>query len=488
MSTHNNYAKNQSLNNQIYIALQKNKLEETIKKLGVPILDSKLICRYPWRSIKEIRAGEKILFKFRILMSIMLSLPAGLSYLLYQQLLIITKPRVKKISKNHIFISSIIHEGEFHKEMNERNFFWGSIKEFENNTNTSNCYILIPFKKIKINTLKLAGIHEVVDLRSCRAHFFGIRHFSILIISNLFYSIKLIQLLCRSKEKVRVAGLILEDHKQVLGKDLSATIYTKLLVSDLCRLISNQKVFYTCEGQSWEISLLQKIGTDIKVYAVVHVPMKIADSLISVYGSLDKLKKPLKLSFLSPGRLSSNLLFGLIDKKYPIIEVEAQRFIKKEKVQIKLLKKKTVNAISVFLEVDSNCNEELLGIIIGCFTQIPAEHVFIYPHPSIKNIIHKTKFPSFMSLPINYIPTQINLFSPSTSAFIDEIFLGSTIAIYQPVLGYSPLGFSSMEFYFDNEKALLDLISRRPVLRKTHIKPIVNLNVNLELWKKLLSK
>jgi hypothetical protein len=473
---------------EIYNFLGNTWFSKFAESLNIPILNNKLICRYPWNSTKKTTPKMNTFLVLKICLNAVLSLPTGLAYLVYQQLLMTRISKVKEINEKDIFISSIIYQNEYQENITSENFFWGPLKNLSIDLNRSTCYVLVPYKRIRIEETKTSQNYKTVDLRSCRSSFFLTRACITLLAANVFYISVIFKLFFKPRTIKEIRELILEEHQLILGRELSSTVFIEMLMTDFSKLIFNTKIFFTCEGQQWEISMLQQISVHNDIYAVVHVPLRAENSQINVYGIIDAFSKPLNLKFLTPGENSKKLLSTVIKEKYPIFNVEAQRFIKGSQVQKGLPIKKTDQFISVFLSADYEYDEDLLKMLIESFPEILGDHIYVYPHPSDRKILDKKKIPKFMTVSETYIPTHINLFSLSTSTFLNKIFFGSLIAIYQPVIGFSPLGDLNHELYFNNKESLIELIKRNYIFQQNDIVTVVNTNENLKLWQKILSE
>ena len=473
---------------EIYNFLGDTWLSKLAESLNIPILNNKLICKYPRNPTKKTNSRPKTFLVLNICLNTVLSLPIGLAYLIYQQLLMVRVSKIKAINERDIFVSSIIYQNEYHENTISENFFWGPLKNLSIELNRSTCYVLVPYKKIRIEETKTSQKYKTVDLRSCRSSFFLTRYFITLLASNVFYISVVFKLFFKSRTTKEMKKLILEEHQLILGRELSSTIFIQMLMTDFSKLVLKNRVFFTCEGQNWEISMLKEISAHNNLYAVVHVPLRAGDSQINVYELIDEFSKPSNLTFLTPGENSRKLLSAVIKGKYPIRDVEAQRFIKGDQIQKSLPLNKRGQSISLFLSADYNYDLDLLNMLIESFSEIPGDHIYVYPHPSDRKILDKQTIPKFMTVSDKYIPTHINLFSLSTSTFLNKIFFGSVIAIYQQVSGFSPLGDLNHDLFFNDKETLIELIKRNYIFQQNDIVTVINTNENLKLWQKFLSE
>ncbi len=462
----------------------------------MPLIDNKFICKYSWEPdldnhIKEQNVIRKMSFA-KLLMSFVKLLTSpfyGISYLLWQLITCIDITRSSTTSANVFFISPSIHIKEFSNS--DENFlgFWGNVKNLKETNNLNPMYLLVPYKQIKINSNTNDQRRYLSDLRSFRSKYFFLKYFVTLCISNFYFISKLMKLLYLSQNKATLEHTyILNNYNYLLGKNLSSVIFLKLLFIDfLDNIPQNSRMIYTCEGQSWEFSLLLSNKKVFKFYGNLHVPYRDMDTLIKSYSLLRLIKKPEEIEFLVTGQASKVKFSEVIGDSYRVSVVEGQRFIYTQRYE-NFKPNDDANTIALYLDANYNANKTLIPLVKQVAIELNYKRLFIHDHPTLVNQKLYSNYEPLVvanSKDFSCVAT-INLFSPSTSAMIKPRFFGEIVAIYQPIKGESALCGLSKNFFFYDKKSLLEIMELKPVLKQIDLMDIVNLDAGLPSWKRFL--
>jgi hypothetical protein len=464
-----------------------------IKKLcsyfSVPLIDNRLVCKYPWDKDTNNHANKQNTIQKISVTKLLFSPLYGAVYMLWKLITCILIRRDSVHNSNMFFISPSIHIKEFSNSGESTPGFWGNVKNLQETKDLNPMYVLVPYRQIKVPPNLDNHGYNTTDLRSFRSKFFFLRYFLVLCISNLYFISKLISLVYFFQNKANLEyTYILKNYSYLLGKNLSSAIYLKLLFIDFHKSIpENSTIIYTCEGQSWEFSLLLSDKKEVKFYGDLHVPYREMDSQIKSYSLLSLIKKPKEIEFIVTGQVSKVKFTEVIGDAYSIFELEAQRFIYTPRVN-NLKPKFHDNTMALYLDTNLNTNEKLILLVKHVAHKMNYTKLFVNDHPSLVN---KKLYSNYEPLVIanskdsNQI-SSINLFSPSTSAMIKPKFIGKVVAIYQPVKGESALWGIDRKFFFYDEKSFFDVINIKPVLTNKDLLKIVNLDGEFPFWKRFL--
>jgi hypothetical protein len=456
---------------------------------SVPFIDNRLICKYPWEKDTSNHADEQNTIYKISLIKLLFSPLYGAVYMLWKLITCILIPKDSANISNVFFISTSIHIKEFSNSDDSTRGFWGNVKNLHETKNLNPIYVLVPYKQITVPSNLSNQGYNIADLRSFRSKFFPLRYFSVLCISNLYFISKLISLAYFFPDKNSLEYIyILKNYNYLLGKNLSSAIYLKLLFIDFHKSIpGNSTIIYTCEGQSWEFSLLLSNKKEVKFYGNLHVPYREMDSQIKSYSLLSLIKKPKEVEFIVTGQVSKLKFAEVTGNAFSIFELEAQRFIYAPRINI-LKPKFYDNTIALYLDTNFETNETLISLVKHVAHELNYTKIFVNDHPSL---INKKLYANCEPLVVanskdsNQI-SSINLFSPSTSTMIQSKFLGKVVAIYQPIKGESALWGIDKKFFFYDEKSFFDVINIKPILTSKDLWKVVNLDGGLPFWKSFL--
>lgn len=455
----------------------------------IPTFDNQLICRYPWYENAYPNLSKQI-YKQLLTLGIVVVAPfIGTLYIFWQLINTILIPRVKLKNSGTYLVSSAIHFEEFLNLPNEKLGFWGSIKDLQELRNLNPTYILVPYKRIKPGSNISTNNYHIVDLRALRSKSFFIKYFFVFHLSNLYFTIKLIPILFRFyTTNIAKFADTFYNYKYILGKNLSSTIYLKLLLTDLnAKLEKKANLIFSCEGQSWEMSLLLSGNPQSKFYGNLQIPFRHNDTQIKSYALVKKFKTPEQLNFITVGQKSKEQFIQIIGPQFKVIEAEGQRFISARK-NVKPRSEFDAKSISLYLDANVQANKKLIQMIRNSVIEMNSKKLYIYDHPSCVNeklypardsfITINPKAPSRIS--------SINIFSSSTSAVINPKFFGTMVAVYQPISGESPLWGTHKKIFFNDKQTLFMILKNNQIFQESDLDGIVNLDDDFHLWRKFL--
>ena len=455
----------------------------------MPLLDNRFICKYPWERGSNNHVREQNVIGKMSFTKLLISPFYGVGYLLWQLILCNSITRSSITTTNVFFISPSIHIKEFSNSDESFLGFWGNVKHLTEIKSLNPMYVLVPYKQIKIDSNLNKQSNNLSDLRSFRSKYFFLKYFATLSISNFYFIIKLMKLCYFSQNKASPEhAYILKNYTYLLGKNLSSAIFLKLLFINFLESIpDNSRMIYTCEGQSWEFSLLLGDKKEFRFYGNLHVPYRDMDTQIKSYSLLRLIKKPKEVEFLVTGQASKVKFTEVIGGSYHVTEIEGQRFIYAQ-TDDNFKPDVYDKTIALYLDTNFNVNKTLISLVKQVALELNYRRLFIYDHPSLLNQkLYSSYEPLVVSNSKDFSHmASVNLFSPSTSAMIKPRFLGKVVAIYQPIEGESALCGLSKNYFFYDKKSLLEIMDLKPVLRQVDLMDIVNLDVGFPAWKRFL--
>lgn len=455
----------------------------------VPILDNQLICKYPWYAKKDINLLKQTNNLLLLIGYVLTSPFIGVLYIFWQMINTRLIPRAKLENSGLYLISSAIHFEEFSNLPDKKIGFWGNMKDLQELKDLKPTYILVPYKQISPHPIISQKNYNVEDLRALRSKYFFIKYFTVFLLSNLYFIYKLIPILYGYFFKnTTILTNTIQNYKYVLGKNLSSSIYLKLLFIDFNTNIKNRSnILYSCEGQSWEFSLLVSNTNHSKFYGNLQIPFRENDTQIKSYALIKRFKTPKEINFITVGNRSSKRFIQIIGAQFKIIEAEGQRFISAG-LDVNLRSKFDHKSISLYLDTDVQTNKKLVEMICKFTIEMNFEKLYIYDHPSLVNKKIYPKEDSYITInpekPSKI--SSINIFSPSTSVVINPKFFGTVVAVYQPYDGASVLWETRKKIFFNDKKSLLMIIKNNQTFTDSDLDNIVDLNVDLHLWRKFL--
>ncbi len=401
---------------------------------------------FPWHKPTDVNTkfrfkGEHyfefmlVLLQIRLLINMFLIIRIYIAFLPYRKL------QTALNDPKYIFVSPCFHLNEF-LDNGESLGIWGDVKFLDSDFSKDAQYVLLPFKESKYSSHK--DLCKVLKSISTNTHFSIVHiasYFSFRLLTRILYSYVIYYFLV-SINILRLCLVASSDGENVqkiavLLKCLARTDIDSIINFELSRLSlketkKTESVFFTMEGQPWEIGVLLNLNIcspKVLRYPVAHVPVRSENTQIFNYllnaNSLNVTK------YLISDTLTAQTFIKLGFSESQIYRVEAQRFTRMGALGFRYTYDSKVKRV---LYIEDYHQEELLELV-DILTELKFARgidLYVSPHPA------KTTF-SFDSFKIFKDVRSLDedsfafaVFGTTTSAVLEDKYSGLLKAVFLP--------------------------------------------------------
>ena len=402
--------------------------------------------QFPWLRPTDLHTKSKfdgkhffefalVLLQIRLLINLLLIVRIYIAYLPYRKL------QISQNDPKYIFISPCFHLNEFLDDGKTLGI-WGDVKFLDADLSKDAQYILLPFKESKYSSHKdLCKVLKEIEMNARFKLVHVSSYFSFRILMRTLFSYVIYYLLVTINIlKIRlVTNFGLEDVTKigVLLKCLAATNIDSIINFELSRVAlketsKTEAIFFTMEGQPWEIGVLLNLNMfspKVLRYPVSHVPIRPENTQIFNYllnaNSLNVSK------YLISDTLTAQTLSGLGLPESQIYEVEAQRFTRMGNLGFRYIYDSNVKRV---LYVEDYQQEELVELV-DILTRFKIDSnidLYVSPHPAKPTFSFELfeMFKDARSSDENSFALAI--FGSTTSAVLDDKYSQLLKAVFLP--------------------------------------------------------
>jgi hypothetical protein len=319
---------------------------------------------------------------------------------------------------------------------------WGDVKFLDPDFPKDAQYFLLPFKESKYSSHK--DLCKVLKKISTNTNFSIVHiasYFSFLLLIKILYSYVIYYFLVSINIlKLRlVASSDVENVKQiaVLLKCLARTDIDSIINFELSRVALKetneiQSVFFTMEGQPWEIGVLLNLSIcspKVLRYPIAHVPIRSENTQIFNYllnaNSLNVTK------YLISDTLTAQTFLNLGLSESQIYRVEAQRFTRMRGLGFRYTHDSKVKNV---LYIEDYHQEQLLELF-DILTELKFARdidLYVSPHPA-KSTFSFDSFKIFKDVRLfDGDSFALAIFGTTTSAVLEDKYSGLLKAVFLP--------------------------------------------------------